>query len=88
MKNSVLVEMNVWQLARFCDCLEIYCYRSGGSLDGLIRAIAEWAYINGYTRFALDDVEEVLLRMCRVPHMQEKYQSLIDAIEKVKAEII
>ena len=84
MKSSVIVEMNVWQLARFCDCLEIY-YRSGGSLDGLI---AEWAYINGYTFFALDDVEEVLLRMGRVPHMQEKYQSLIDAIEKVKAEII
>lgn len=39
MKSSVLVQMNVWQLARFCDCLEIYCYRSGGSLDGLIRAI-------------------------------------------------
>lgn len=48
MKNSVLVEMNVWQLARFCDCLEIYCYRSGGSLDGLIRAIAEWRISKPY----------------------------------------
>lgn len=70
------------------EVLRLYCYRSGGTLDGLTRAVAEWAYINGYTRFALDDVEEVLLRMGRVPHMQEKYQSLIDAIEKVKADII
>lgn len=24
MKDSVLVNVNVWQLARFCECLDVY----------------------------------------------------------------
>lgn len=88
MKSSVLVEMNVWQLARFCDSIELYCYRSGGSLDGLTRAVAEWVEINNYTRYVLDDIEETLMRMSRVPHMAEKYRNLLCAVRSVREDML
>lgn len=87
MKSSVLVEMNVWQLARFCDCIELY-YRSGGSLDGLTHAVAEWAEINNYTRYVLDDIEETLTRISRVPHMAEKYRNLLCAVRSVREDML
>lgn len=82
MKDSLIVTMNVWQLARFYECLEVY---HDADLRGrpLRDAIAEWIEVNEYTQFVVDDIEEVLLRMCRVPHMREKCGNLLEVLRNI-----
>lgn len=88
MKDSVLVDMNVWQLARLCECVELYTRVAGKTLDDIERVFSDWMEINEYTRFVLDDIEEAFLRMNRVPHMEEKYGRLITVIERVKEGVL
>lgn len=92
MKDSVLVNVNVWQLARFCECLDVYRSISAAYnimpydmyMDSLTDAVREWKDINEYTNFVIDDVQEMLMRMGRVPHMMDRYRNLIIALESVK----
>lgn len=95
MKDSVLVNMNIWQLARFCECLEIYrdvANEFGNLRDdeflGVLREyIREWVSIHEYTSFVISDIAEALLRMWRVPHMAQKYVNLVVVLDEIAKEV-
>lgn len=92
MKNSVIIEMDIWQLSRFCECLEVYnicreAYNvmpSDMYIDFLIAAIREWRDAHDYTRVVINDIEQALLSLCRIPLMQIRYGNLLKALAMVK----
>lgn len=96
MKNNVIIEMDIWKLSRFCECLEVYntCQEaynvmpSDMYIDFLIAAIREWRDAHDYTRLVIDDIEQVLYSLCRLPLCQIRYGRLLTALGRIKDEML